>query len=89
MRRGPEHLGKGIVERRYRVTVPDKATEVILYCGAAIVQRWRRTFCSRWATRMSVDGRPAGRAWKESGAPWNSDGDFTFAKSVRRVGAEE
>ena len=27
------HLGKGIIERDVEVTIPDKATEVILYCG--------------------------------------------------------
>lgn len=30
---GAEHLGKGIIERDIETHVPDKATEVILYCG--------------------------------------------------------
>src|SRR6476619_942690 len=30
---GAEHLGKGIIERDIEATVPDKATELILYCG--------------------------------------------------------
>ena len=30
---GAEHLGKGIIERDIEATVPDKSTEVILYCG--------------------------------------------------------
>ena len=30
---GAEHLGKGIIERDIEVSVPDKSTEVILYCG--------------------------------------------------------
>ena len=30
---GSIHLGKGIIERDIEVTVPDKATELILYCG--------------------------------------------------------
>ena len=30
---GAIHLGKGIIERDIEVTVPDKTTEVILYCG--------------------------------------------------------
>ena len=30
---GAEHLGKGIIERDIEATIPDKATEVILYCG--------------------------------------------------------
>ena len=30
---GAEHLGKGIIERDIEATVPDKSTELILYCG--------------------------------------------------------
>lgn len=30
---GAIHLGKGIIERDIEMTVPDKATELILYCG--------------------------------------------------------
>ena len=30
---GAEHLGKGIIERDIEARVPDKATELILYCG--------------------------------------------------------
>src|SRR6202521_213507 len=30
---GAEHLGKGIIERDIEEKVPDKSTEVILYCG--------------------------------------------------------
>src|SRR5258708_35500294 len=31
---GAEHLGKGIIEPDIEATIPDKATELILYCGA-------------------------------------------------------
>jgi len=30
---GSVHLGKGIIERDVEATIPDKTTEVILYCG--------------------------------------------------------
>ena len=30
---GAEHLGKGIIERDIEGRVPDKETEIILYCG--------------------------------------------------------
>jgi rhodanese-related sulfurtransferase len=30
---GAEHLGRGIIERDIERTVPDKTTEIILYCG--------------------------------------------------------
>lgn len=31
--RGAEHLGRGILERDIEKRVPDRATEIILYCG--------------------------------------------------------
>src|SRR5260370_17215452 len=31
--RGAEHLGKGIIERDIETAVPDKSSELILYCG--------------------------------------------------------
>ena len=30
---GSVHLGKGIIERDVEATIPDKTTEIILYCG--------------------------------------------------------
>lgn len=30
---GAEHLGRGVIERDVRSAVPDKAEEVVLYCG--------------------------------------------------------
>jgi rhodanese-related sulfurtransferase len=30
---GAEHLGKGIIERDIEARVPEKTTEIILYCG--------------------------------------------------------
>ena len=31
--RGAQHLGKGVIERDIEQSVPDKKTELILYCG--------------------------------------------------------
>ena len=31
--KGAIHLGKGIIERDIEATIPDKSTELILYCG--------------------------------------------------------
>jgi rhodanese-related sulfurtransferase len=30
---GAMHLGKGIIERDIEVTIPDKSTRMVLYCG--------------------------------------------------------
>jgi rhodanese-related sulfurtransferase len=66
---GAIHLGKGIIERDIETTVPDKATELILYCGggyrSALAADVLQTmgFTNVW----SMAG--GWKAWQESGAP--------------------
>lgn len=66
---GSIHLGKGIIERDIEATVPDKATEVILYCGGG----YRSALAADVLQRMgytNVWSMAGGwKAWKESGAP--------------------
>jgi len=50
------------------VTVPTKATEVILYCGGGYRSALRRRFAADGLHECLVDGR-GWKAWKESGAP--------------------
>ena len=66
---GAIHLGKGIIERDVEVTVPDKSTELILYCGGGY-----RSALAADALQMmgytNVWSMAGGwKAWKESGAP--------------------
>jgi len=64
---GSIHLGKGIIERDIEVTVPDKATELILYCGGG----YRSALAADALQRMgytNVFSLAGGwKAWKESG----------------------
>jgi rhodanese-related sulfurtransferase len=66
---GSIHLGKGIIERDIEATVPDQATEVILYCGGG----YRSALAADVLQRMgytNVWSMAGGwKAWKESGAP--------------------
>ena len=66
---GAEHLGKGIIERDIEETVPDKATEVILYCGGG----YRSALAADVLQGMgytNVWSMAGGwKAWKDSGAP--------------------
>ena len=63
------HLGKGIIERDIEATVPDKATEVILYCGGG----YRSALAADVLQQMgytNVWSMAGGwKAWKDSGAP--------------------
>ena len=66
---GAEHLGKGIIERDIEAAVPDKSTELILYCGGG----YRSALAADVLQTMgytNVWSMAGGwKAWKESGAP--------------------
>ena len=65
---GATHLGKGIIERDIETTVPDKDTELILYCGGG----YRSALVADVLQKMgytNVYSMAGGwKAWKESGA---------------------
>ena len=66
---GAEHLGKGIIERDIETAVPDKSTELILYCGGG----YRSALAADVLQEMgytNVWSMAGGwKAWQESGAP--------------------
>jgi rhodanese-related sulfurtransferase len=69
---GAIHLGKGIIERDIEATVPEKSTELILYCGGG----YRSALAADVLQNMgytNVWSMAGGwKAWKESGAPTES-----------------
>src|SRR3954463_8679545 len=69
---GAVHLGKGLIERDIEVTAPDKATELILYCGggyrSALAADVLQTM--GYTNVWSMGG--GWKAWKDSGAPVES-----------------
>jgi rhodanese-related sulfurtransferase len=66
---GAEHLGKGIIERDIETRVPDKSTELVLYCGGG----YRSALAADVLQTMgytNVWSMAGGwKAWKDSGAP--------------------
>jgi rhodanese-related sulfurtransferase len=64
---GAIHLGKGIIERDIETTVPDKNTELILYCGGG----YRSALAADALQRMgytNVFSMAGGwKAWQEAG----------------------
>jgi rhodanese-related sulfurtransferase len=64
---GSVHLGKGIIERDIETTVPDKDTELILYCGGG----YRSALAGDALQKMgytNVFSLAGGwKAWKEAG----------------------
>ena len=65
--KGATHLGKGIIERDIETVVPDKDTELILYCGGG----YRSALASDSLQKMgytNVWSMAGGwRAWQEAG----------------------
>jgi rhodanese-related sulfurtransferase len=66
---GASHLGKGIIERDIEEQVPDKQSELILYCGGG----YRSALAADVLQRMgytNVSSMAGGwKAWQEAGAP--------------------
>ena len=72
---GSEHLGKGVIERDIERLIPDKSTELILYCGGG----YRSALAAEVLQRMGyydVSSMAGGwKAWKEAGALIEGDDD--------------
>ena len=65
---GAIHLGKGIIERDVERAIPDRAEEIVLYCGGGFRSALAADTLRRWATRTSSRWTAAGSA----GASWDS-----------------
>lgn len=66
---GAEHLGKGVIERDIEARVPDKETELILYCGGGYRSALAVDALQRMGYRNVYSMAGGWRAWKEAGAP--------------------
>ena len=66
---GAIHLGKGIIERDVEVTIPDRETEIILYCGGGYRSALAADVLQEmgYANVYSMAG--GWKAWKEADAP--------------------
>ena len=68
---GAEHLGKGILERDIEAEVPDKSTELILYCGGGFRSALAADVLQRMGYTNVYSMAGGWKAWKESGSPVN------------------
>ncbi len=66
---GAKHLGKGIIERDIEEQVPDKATEVILYCGGGFRSALAADVLQQMGYTNVYSMAGGWKAWKDSGAP--------------------
>ena len=70
---GADHLGKGIIERDIEVKVPDKSTELILYCGGGYRSALAADVLQRMAYKRVFSLAGGWKAWKDSGAPTSEE----------------
>jgi rhodanese-related sulfurtransferase len=66
---GAEHLGKGIIERDIETSVPDKSTEVILYCGGGFRSALAADVLQQMGYTNVFSMAGGWKAWQDSGAP--------------------
>jgi rhodanese-related sulfurtransferase len=64
---GADHLGKGIIERDIEASVPDKATEVILYCGGGYRSALAADVLQQMGYTNVFSMAGGWKAWQESG----------------------
>ena len=66
---GAEHMGRGIIERDIEGRVPDKAAELILYCGGGYRSALAADNLQRMGYTNIFSMAGGWRAWQEAGAP--------------------
>jgi len=66
---GAVHLGKGVIERDIEAAIPDKNTEIILYCGGGFRSALSADNLQKmgYTGVVSMDG--GWRVWVEAGGP--------------------
>ncbi|MEA2762397.1 MAG: hypothetical protein QOD47_1681 [Gemmatimonadaceae bacterium] len=73
--RGAEHLGKGVIERDIEAHVPDKNTEIILYCGGGFRSALSADALQKMGYQNVASMAGGWRAWQEGGGPVESAAD--------------
>jgi rhodanese-related sulfurtransferase len=63
------HLGKGIIERDIDAAVPDRETELILYCGGGFRSALAGDALQKMGYKNVASMAGGWRAWNSAGAP--------------------
>jgi len=67
--RGAEHMGKGVIERDIEEGVPDKAAELILYCGGGFRSALAADNLQKMGYSNVASMAGGWRAWQSEGGP--------------------
>src|SRR4029453_8646722 len=71
---GAIHLGKGIIERDIEATVPDKSTELILYCGGGYRSALAADVLQQMGYTNVFSMAGGWKAWRDAGGEIESEG---------------
>ena len=77
---GAIHLGKGIIERDIETTVPDKDTELILYCGGGYRSALAADVLQKMGYTNVFSMAGGWKAWKDAGGETKQSTDYTDSK---------
>jgi rhodanese-related sulfurtransferase len=72
--RGAEHIGRGVIERDIERAAPDRAAELILYCGGGYRSALAADNLGRMGYTNVYSLAGGWRAWREAGAPVEGEG---------------
>ena len=67
--RGAEHMGRGVIERDIELRVPDKTTELILYCGGGFRSALATDNLQKMGYTNVLSMAGGWRAWQAANAP--------------------
>ena len=70
---GSVHLGKGIIERDIETTLPDKSTELILYCGGGYRSALAADVLQQMGYTNVFSMAGGWKAWQAAGAEVERD----------------
>lgn len=73
---GAEHIGRGVLERDIIAKVPDKETEIILYCGGGYRSALAADNLQRMGYKNVYSLAGGWKAWKEADAPTDVEMPF-------------
>jgi rhodanese-related sulfurtransferase len=66
---GAQHIGKGVIERDIEESVPEKNTELILYCGGGFRSALSADNLQKMGYTNVASMSGGWRAWQAAGAP--------------------
>ena len=67
--RGAQHLGKGVIERDIEQSVPDKNSELILYCGGGFRSALATDSLQKMGYTDVASMAGGWRGWQAAGGP--------------------